>query len=425
MNTHRHRRIGAALTGSLLLVLPACGSSESAGRPEAAPSSAQSPAPSASGSHDQQMSADADPFLLTREAAGHMPMTADALAGGFDSALGLAGDASSDATSLRAGLSYLLTEHVYLAGIAVDTGYVTGPDSEEFELATGALDDNSVALADAVGSVAGKRNRATFLRAWRSHIDDFVAYAVAAQGGDRDGKQDALRSLAGYERVAGQFFAKITDGALPAGAVRATLSEHVETLTAAIDAFAAGDGTGFDKLKAAADHMPMTAQALAAGVDQATGMRGDPDSQASEVRSLLNARLTEHVYLAGTVVFTAYVEGADSDEFKAAAATLDRNSVELSRAVAGLTDQQTGQTFLASWRSHIDDFVTYAVGVAEKDQQAQRSAQQNLQAYAEQQGQTMQRLTGGALRADAVQQLFDTHIASLTAAVDALAASLT
>lgn len=435
MKIPRNRRLAAALTGSVLLVLPACGGAEEAAQPESAASS--SPSPSKQESMDDSMSdsetpmehasekaAGGDPFVLTRQAASHMPMTADALAGGFDAALDLPGSATSPAADLRAGLTYLLTEHVYLAGISVDTAYVAGPDSQKFKLAAGALGQNTVALADAVGSVAGKENRKTFLQAWRSHIDDFVAYAVAAKSNDQAGKKEALKNLEGYQRVAGKFFAEITGGALPASAVRASLDEHVKTLTAAIDAFAAGDAGAFDKLKAAAGHMPMTAKALATGIDEATGMKGDPNSQASEVRALLNAELTEHVYLAGTAVFTAYVEGADSDAFKAAAGALDANSVELSNAVTSLTDKQTGDSFLEAWRSHINDFVTYAVAVAEDDKQAKKMAEANLQAYAVQQGKTMQELTGGELQADVVQQSFETHIASLTAAIDAMAAAL-
>jgi len=432
MKIHHRRRLVAALTASVLLVLPACGGTDDAAAEDPAPgaaAAASTPSPSGhdmatDGSDGADAATGGDPFMFTRQAAAHMPMTADALAGAFDTALKLPGDATSDAAGLRAALTYLLTEHVYLAGIAVDTAYVVGPDSNEFELAAGALDENTVALADAVGSIAGKDSRRTFLQAWRSHIDDFVAYAVAAKSGDESGKRQAVQNLRAYERVAGKFFADVSGGALSASSVRASLSEHVETLTAAIDAFAAGDGTGFDKLKAAAEHMPMTAEALATGIDQATNMEGSPTSQAAEVRALLNAKLTEHVYLAGIAVFTAYTEGADSDAFKAAAATLDTNSVDLSNAVASLTDKQTGDSFLQSWRSHIDDFVTYAVAVAEQDQPGRQEAQANLQAYAEAQGQTMQQLTGGALSADAVQQEFETHIASLTAAIDAMAAAL-
>jgi hypothetical protein len=421
MRSHRHRRVIAATLGSLALVVPmACGSDDDS--TESTSSSSESTSPEQSS--DPTQPSGEDPYAATREAAIHMPMTADALAGGFDTAVKLDGSADSEAATLRANLTYLLTEHVYLAGIAVDTAYVAGADSPEFDQAAAALDENSVALADAVGSIAGDAKRKTFLTAWRSHINDFVSYAVAAQEGDNAGKQKALKNLAAYQKVAGRFFQEITGGALSASAVEATLAEHVETLAAAIDAFASGDGTGFDKLKAAADHMPMTAMALADGIDQATDLAGNPNDQASEVRALLNAKLTEHVYLSGIAVFTAYVEGADSDAFTAAASTVDDNSVEIADAVGSLTDQSTRDVFLASWRSHIDDFVSYAVGVAENDQAAQDEAQQSLQGYAEAQGKSLNKLTGGALPANAVQEEFEMHIASLTAAIDALAASL-
>jgi hypothetical protein len=422
MRSHRHRRVIAASLGSLALIVPmACGSDDDS--TDSTSSGSEQSTSSEESSHSSHSSGE-DPYAATREAATHMPMTADALAGGFDSAVKLDGAADSEAATLRANLTYLLTEHVYLAGIAVDTAYVAGADSPEFEQAAAALDQNSVALADAVGSVAGEAKRETFLTAWRSHINDFVSYAVAAEEGDDAGMRKALHNLAAYQRVAGKFFQEITGGALPASAVQASLAEHVKTLTAAIDAFASGDPSGFDKLKTAADHMPMTAMALADGIDKATDMAGNPNDQASEVRALLNAKLTEHVYLAGIGVFTAYVEGADSNAFKAAAATIDDNSVEIADAVGSLTDQNTRNVFLASWRSHIDDFVAYAVGVAENDQAAQDAAQQSLQGYAQAQGRSRNELTGGALPANAVQEDFEMHIASLTAAIDALAASL-
>jgi hypothetical protein len=418
MLTTRRRRMAVALAGSLILVLPACGGDDDES------GSADPPAETHHDESPTQDGSDGDPFQLSRRAASHMPMTADALAAGFDQALSLSGNGASEAASLRAGLTYLLTEHVYLAGIAVDTAYVTGPDSPEFGLAADALDENSVALADAVGSIAGDAKRETFLTAWRSHIDDFVSYAVAAKSGDPAGKRQALANLRDYQQVAGRFFADITGGALSAGAVETTLNEHVKTLAAAIDAFAAGDGTGFDKLKAAADHMPMTAEALAAGIDEAAGLSGTPNGQAADVRAALNGLLTEHVYLAGIAVFTAYVEGADSPAFAAAADTVDQNSVALGDAVASLTDRKTGDSFLQAWRTHIDDFVSYAVGVAEGDQEAQDAAQQNLQAYAEAAGQNFQTLSGGALPAADVQHEFESHIATLSAAIDAMAAAL-
>ena len=97
----RTRRLAVALIGSATLALTACGGggSDDAAQPESASQEPSTPADSG-----------ADPFDLTRQAAAHMPMTADALATGFDSALKLPGNAGSDAAGLRAQLTYLLTE---------------------------------------------------------------------------------------------------------------------------------------------------------------------------------------------------------------------------------------------------------------------------------------------------------------------------
>src|SRR5690625_3828534 len=121
-----------------------------------------------------------DPFADARTAAQHMPMTAATLSSGFASALDIPGDSQSEAAEVRGQMTALFQEHVYLAGIGVATAYQAGPDSEEFELASETLDDNSVALADAVGELAGDDARESFLRNWREHIGYFVDYAVAA-----------------------------------------------------------------------------------------------------------------------------------------------------------------------------------------------------------------------------------------------------
>ena len=91
--------------------------------------------------------------------------------GGLDTALDLEGDPADPASSLRAGLTQLLQEHVYLAGIAVYAAVHT-PDA--FDAAAGTLDENSVALSETVGSVYGDEAE----EAWR--IIDPVMAAWAA-----------------------------------------------------------------------------------------------------------------------------------------------------------------------------------------------------------------------------------------------------
>ena len=64
------------------------------------------------------------------------------------------------ASTLRAGLTSLLQEHVYLAGITIETAVDAGGDLETpaVQAAVATLDANSVALSEVVGSVAGAEN---------------------------------------------------------------------------------------------------------------------------------------------------------------------------------------------------------------------------------------------------------------------------
>jgi hypothetical protein len=369
-----------------------------------------------------------NPFADARTAAGHMPMSAQVLAVGIARAAGIKGNATSKAADLRSGLTYLLTEHVYLAAIAVATAYHAGSDSDAFKAAAATLDENSRAIAAVIGSVAPDKE-AGFLQSWRSHINDFVTYAVGARTGGARGaamKKTATSNLKAYAAAQGIFFNKLTSGALPAAAVQKEFESHIASLSSAIDAFAAGNTTAFDKLKMAADHMESAATALATGVDRAAGIAGNPNDAASGLRADLTRMLIDHVYLAGVAVFTAYTDpkGLDSRSFKAAAGALDANSVELGRAVGSVAGPKNQAVFLQSWRSHINDFVTYAKGEATGDQKLKDEALRNLDGYRTASGEFFDRITAGALPADAIAKDLIGHIETLAGAIDSLKAAL-
>ena len=171
----------------------------------------------------------------------------------------------SGASELRAGLTSLLQEHVYLAGIAVANGVGNGLDSAQFKAAAGTLDDNSVALADAIGSVYGDDAGKQFLALWRKHIGFFVDYTMAKATKDKPRSAKAKTALDGYRTDFGAFIASANPN-LPADAVAEELKPHVQSLFDAIDAVVAGKANAFDKLEAAAGHMPMTAKVLAGGI---------------------------------------------------------------------------------------------------------------------------------------------------------------
>ncbi|MBW3591503.1 MAG: copper amine oxidase, partial [Actinobacteria bacterium] len=251
------------------------------------------------------------------------------------------------ASQLRSGLTSQLQEHVYLAGIAVNTGANAGLDSAEFEAAAGALDENSVALSEAITSVYGEDAGQQFLELWRKHIGFFVDYTEGKATDDARKAREAKRNLDGYREDFGAFLESANPN-LPKEAVVEELQPHVQTLFAAIDAVVAGDASAFSKLREAAQVMPNTAKTLAGGIaaQMPDEYPGNVDGDAAGLRADLTHLLQEHVYLAGIAVDTGVSAGLDSAEFEAAAGALDENSVALSEAITSVYGEDAGQQFL-------------------------------------------------------------------------------
>lgn len=363
-----------------------------------------------------------NPFADARTAAQHMPETGAVFATGFTNALELEGDPMTEAADLRATLTYLLQEHVYLAGMAVATAYVAGPDSAEFELAAEALDGNSVDMSTLVGSLAGEEKAEEFLESWRGHIGYFVDYALAAAEDDDEGRNAAVEDLREYTTEAGMFFEEVSGGELPADAVTESLNGHVDSLAAAVDGLAAGDADTFELLKAASDHVVMGAAVLSEGLATAGGLEGDTADPATELRTALTANLNEHVYLAGIAVFVAYTDegGTESDAFAAAAAVVDANAVELADAVGSLAGDDQRDPFLELWRDHIGYFVDYAGAAATDDDAAAEQALMDLDQYRYDAGDFFEEVSAGELPADAVADGLGMHVRSVAGVIDSL-----
>jgi hypothetical protein len=167
------------------------------------------------------------------------------------------------ASDLRVGLNTLLAEHVYLASSA--TGAALGGRKVDFEAAAGALDQNSIALSKAIGSVYGSDAEAAFLTLWRKHIGFVVDYTTGLAAKDK-GKQDkAVQDLLGYANDLGVFLNAACPN-LPTNVVADLVRSHILTLKTVIDAQAAKDSTAYAKIRSAAGHMQMIADPLAAGI---------------------------------------------------------------------------------------------------------------------------------------------------------------
>jgi hypothetical protein len=140
---------------------------------------------------------------------------------------------------------------------------------------------------------------------------------------------------------------------------------------------------------------------------------------AADLRVALNALLQEHVYLAAAATGAA-LDGR-TEEFQAAAAALDANSVDLAKANGAAYGPEAEAAFLPLWRKHIGFVVDYTTGAATGDTAKQEKAVNDLVAYTQEFGAFLNSATP-SLPADAVAELVKQHILTLKAVIDAQAA---
>lgn len=182
--------------------------------------------------------------------------------------MGMADEVTSEtgAAALRAQLTTLLQEHVYLGGAA--TGAALAGREAEFEVAAATLDCNSVELSEAIGAAYGPEAEAAFLPGWRAHVGFFVDYTNCVATDDMAAQEKAVADRTQY---AADFAAFLNSAnGLPLDVVESLVMGHVVGLKGVVDAQAAGDAAvAYGALRAAAMHMSMLADPLAEATVQA------------------------------------------------------------------------------------------------------------------------------------------------------------
>ena len=142
-------------------------------------------------------------------------------------------------------------------------------------------------------------------------------------------------------------------------------------------------------------------------------------TRAAELRASLNYLMGEHILLASSATGGA-LAGRDA-QFKAAAAALDANSVDISKAIGSVYGQGAQDAFLPLWRRHIGFVVDYTVGVATKDKPKQDKAVTDLVQYTQDFGAFLASANPN-LPKDVVAGLVRDHILTLKPVIDAQAA---
>jgi plastocyanin len=142
------------------------------------------------------------------------------------------------------------------------------------------------------------------------------------------------------------------------------------------------------------------------------------DAPAAGLRVTLNNLFAEHVYLAARA--TSGALGNRPAEFEAAAAALDANSVDISKAIGMAYGPEAEAAFLPLWRAHIGMVVEYTQGKAEKDEAKQMKAVNDLVGYTQDFGAFLSSANEN-LPKDAVAGLVKDHVLTLKDVIDAQA----
>ena len=321
-------------------------------------------------------------------------------------------------SDLRVGLNNLFAEHLILAGDA--TGAALAGRTEEFKAAAGALDANSVALSEAIGSVYGHEAQEAFLALWRKHIGFTVDYVTGIATKDKAKQDAAVNALLGYTKDLAAFLNSANPN-LPTDVVSDLVKSHVVGLKSVIDNQAAMNyAAAYAGVRLGAAHMQMIGDPVAGAiVKQHPDMfAGQTETASATLRTALNLTLREHVFLAASATGAAL--GGRAKEFADAAGALDANSVQLSKTIGSVYGADAEQAFLALWRKHIGFFVDYTNAVAKNDKKMQEQAVGNLIGYAKDFAAFLASANPN-LPAAVVADLVKSHVVGLKTVVDAQA----
>ena len=356
--------------------------------------------------------------------------------------------AQSPSASVRADLTSLLQEHVYLVGLTVAQGVADGTDvsaagsqpvaddaepeatdttqaaadsqdaASDIERVAGTVEENSADLAAAIGSVYGLVPGEAFLAEWEAHVNAFFDYASARAEGDEAAATTARADLESNAEELGDLLASVNDEVTTEGFVTA-FQPHIDTMLTAIDGLVAADPAAWSALREAAQVTPDIALVLAEAIATQQRLDGDVEGPGSDLRADLTNLLQEDVYLAGAAVGQVLETGdAASPDAAGALAALDESSVALSQVMGELYGDEAGAEFLTLWQSKDGLFVDYALAMAAEDTAAADAALEGLHDVREEIGEFVES-NNELLSSEAVAAELQPHVDTFIAAIDA------
>jgi hypothetical protein len=390
-------------------------------------------------------------FSAVAKAADGAPALAQSLAAEVVQAANVRGEPNSPAATLRAKLTHRLVLHVHLVGLVAVSVLDTGPDSERTAAALKAVDANSVALAklipkgdkaaeprakptadedededeDKVADVA--RRSPDFLTAWRTHVDDLAAYALAAREGIDPDMDDARRDMDTWRAAAASSLKDAAAGRARSSTLRNNLGGYTKAITRAMNGFAEKTVAGPEQLRKAASAMTDFANTLGQGLAKAGDLEGDANDNAAGIRAEFTRLVTENIAMTSATAVASYTNrragGAASPPAQIAKLGLDENSKDLAERLRPAAGPRERVEFLQLWRTAVNDFLDYTEAVRTDNQKRADAEVKALNTQRKELSEFVAGL-GNGKGASALSAALRTHIANLTGAIQGLKAEL-
>jgi hypothetical protein len=260
----------------------------------------------------------------------------------------LAGRSGAD---VRVALNLQLQEQIYLSAAAMDAA--SSARLDELIGVSATLDQNSIALAELVGSVKGQSSAEALLDAWRGLVADLILYA--------QGQPSAAR--ADLERRRPAIAAQLTLPGLSAAAAEDLLRGSIQAQLALADALVGRDASQADqRLRSVAATSDALARPLAAAIAAKTPSQAPPPTEGLDIdlRLALTRLLQEHAYLTGAAVAAA-ADGRSAD-LEALVKASDGNATDLGTQLSAVYGQDLGTGLADRLRADTAALVSVASG---------------------------------------------------------------
>ena len=324
-----------------------------------------------------------------------------------------------DATprEVRARFEQLLGQHALLAVRQARSEVAMAPDLKT--VVDTSLAANAGALRQLVTTTYDGAKAAEFEQLWKGYTDELASYAQASATGNSTGVQEARAALLAHCDDWGAWLEDASGGRVEAATATKNAKARVGQLMGQVDAYADRDYAEAYKLERQAYQGTYGTGTTLAKASLTSKEAADLDKAPENLRSAFAMLLGEHMEL---IVDAQRATFAGSPEFDAAAAQVNANTANLTKAMSGIVGPDKAAEFQTAWANHVEGLMAYTAAVAGKDEAGKAVAKENLDAFAERLALYFSDVVRNVLATDPLTDAITAHDAHLINQADAFAA---